>query len=123
MNAKVVDLAPHEWCEMSTSSDLRVESKKPRENGWALRCVVALVSAGVGFCISTADGARAPVASARHGTVSVVAVHAPSSGARSTGRHQASRDSAKSRASAAVRAAVAESEKTRWEMAGWAVRR
>jgi hypothetical protein len=30
---------------------------------------------------------------------------------------------AKSRAATAIRAGAAESEKTRWEMAGWAVRR
>lgn len=123
MNAKVVDLAPHEWCEISASSEIGLPPKGKGANGWKFRCAVAVVSASLGFYISTAAGEWAPILSAKHRTAHVASAHAPVTSIRAASRHSSPRDWTKSRASAGVRAENGESEKTRWEMAGWAVRR
>jgi hypothetical protein len=123
MIAKVVDLAPHEWCEISASTEIRPGPAAQRTNGWTFRCAVAVVSASLGFYISTAAGGWAPILSAKRGTVPVVSAHAPFTSIRAASRHASPRDWAKNHSSTAARVETGESEKTRWEMAGWAVRR
>ncbi len=123
MNAKVVDLAPHEWCDISASSEIGLSPRAKGTNGWKFRCAVAVVSASLGFCISTAAGQWAPILSAKHRLVSVVSAHTPANSTRVASRHSTPRDWVKSRASSGARAETGESEKTRWELAGWAVRR
>lgn len=124
MNAKVIDLAPHEWREISSSSENRLNRKARAGSDWMFRCAVAAVSAGVGFYLSTASDARPASAGAKHRTTTVVSARTPANpNLRVAGRHAPSREMAKSRAASDMRAGAAGSEMTRWEMAGWAVRR
>lgn len=124
MNAKVVDLAPHEWCEISSSSDIGLNRRTRAGHDRLFRCAVAVVSAGVGFYLSIDSDARSSAAGAKHRTISIISKRTPASQSpRVADRHAPPRELAKSRPASDMRAGAAESEKTRWEMAGWAVRR
>lgn len=54
MSVKVVDLAPHEWRDLS-ASEVRVQQKQCRKT----QIVIAVLSATFGFYLSTAEGVHA----------------------------------------------------------------